>query len=300
VPGTAAKLVDLLAVCPAGAPDHFRVEPSGMFTHRIYGGEVAGQAVTASAATVAADRVVHSAHVHFLRAGDPGAPMEYLVERVRESRSLSTRLVRVEQDGRTLALATVSFQVERTGPEHQIDPDPAPAPEHLPDRAGELAALLERWPSEGPPPPQLLTAPWPVDMRYVDLAPYRRSGPVEPVNRLWLRASEPLPAEQSVHAAALVYATDMPMWEPGMYPHAASWADAVDGRAWFSSSLDHTVFLHRPFRVDEWLLMTQVNPVLAGARGMCEARLYTRDGTLVATAVQENVLTPPPGGRILP
>jgi acyl-CoA thioesterase-2 len=285
------SLIGLLALDRMG-DDHFRGRPSGTFPHRIYGGDVAGQALMAGAATVAPNRPPHSIHVHFLRQGDPADPIEYRVERVRESRSLSTRLVRAEQGTRTLAVATASFHVVRTGPEHQVDAAPAPDPEGLERRADELARLEKEWP-DGSEAPPLFAAEWPIDMRYVDHAPYAMQEPAEPTNRLWLRTIDALPYEPALHAAALTYATDMPMWEPGMFPHPVAWTEAVSGRAWFSSSLDHTLFFHQRFRADEWLLMTQLNPITAGSRGMCEARIYTRDGRLVASVVQENIMSPP-------
>lgn len=287
------SLIALLALDRVG-DDHFRGRPSWRFTHRIYGGDVAGQALMAGAATVAPNRPPHSIHVHFLRPGDPADPIEYEVERVRESRSLSTRLVRAVQAGRTLAVATASFHAVRTGPEHQIAPEPAPDPEGLESRADEFARLAKEWPGVTRAP-ELVTADWPVDMRYVDRRPYALDGPTEPSNRLWLRTIDGLPYEPALHAAALTYATDMPMWEPGLFPHPVYWPDAVSGRAWFSSSMDHTVFFHQPFRADEWLLMTQENPVAAGSRGLGQARIYTRDGRLVASVVQESVMTPPDG-----
>lgn len=142
------SLLELLAVDRAG-DDHFRGRPSRAFTHRIYGGDVAGQALMAAAATVAPNRPPHSIHVHFLRPGDPADPVAYTVERVRESRSLSTRLVRAEQGARTLALATASFHVVRDGPNHQVDPEPAPDPFELVSRAEQLKQLEKDWPDDG-------------------------------------------------------------------------------------------------------------------------------------------------------
>lgn len=290
-------LIELLAMRRVDE-DRFRGAPSRRFTHRIYGGDVAAQSLMAAAATVSPTRPPHSIHVHFLRAGDPTEGVGYAVERVRESRTLSTRLVRAEQGARTLALATVSFNAVRPGPEHQVDPEPAPDPFELVSRAEQMARLEKEWPSGasgGTGAPQLVTADWPIDVRFVDRAPHEVDGPADPANRLWLRAIDGLPDEPAVHAAALTFATDMPMWEPGLFPHPVRWTDAVSGRAWFSSSLDHTLFFHQPFRADEWLLMTQVNPVAFGSRGLAEAKVYTRDGRLVASVVQEAVTTPPEG-----
>jgi acyl-CoA thioesterase-2 len=285
-------LIELLAMRRVDS-DQFRGAPSGMFTHRIYGGDVAAQALMAAAATVAPNRLPHSIHVHFLRPGDPAEGVGYSVERVRESRSLSTRLVRGEQGARTLALATASFHVVRSGPEHQVDPEPVPDPFALVSRAEQMAGLAKEWPDGRPP--QMVTVDWPFDVRFVDRAPHEVDSPTEPSNRLWLRAISSLPDEPAVHAAALAFATDLPMWEPGLFPHAVKWTDAANGRAWFGSSLDHTLFFHQPFRADEWLLMTQLNPVASGSRAMSEAKIYTRDGRLVASVVQESIMSPPNG-----
>jgi acyl-CoA thioesterase-2 len=157
-----------------------------------------------------------------------------------------------------------------------------------------MSQLEKEWPGKSAPPP-VITADWPIDVRYVDHAPHEVDAPTDPWNRLWLRTFWSLPDEPAVHAAALTYATDMPMWEPGLFPHPVKWTEAVDGRAWFSSSLDHTLFFHQPFRADEWLLMTQLNPVASGSRGLGEAKIHTRDGRLVASVVQESVMSPPDG-----
>jgi acyl-CoA thioesterase-2 len=287
-------LIELLAVHRAGE-DRFWGAPSRLFTRRIYGGDVAAQALMAAAATVAPNRPPHSVHVHFLRPGDPLEGVDYAVERVRESRSLSTRLVRASQGKRTVALATASFHVVRTGPRHQVVPEPAPDPHTLTSRAEHFARVRKEWPDDGTLPPELLTRDWPIDVRYIDLVPSLREGTAEPSNRSWIRVIDALPNDANLHAAALTFATDMQMWEPGLFPHPIGWVDSVSDRAWFGSSLDHTLFFHQPLRADEWLLMTQVNPVAAGSRVMAEARIYTRDGLLVATIAQESVLSPPDG-----
>lgn len=274
-------------------PDHYRARPSGTFSHRIYGGEVAAQAVVAAAETVGPERPVHSAHVHFVRPGNTTKPLDYLVERIRDSRSLSTRLVRTEQDGRTLALATVSFHVTATGPEHQVDTAPPPPPDQVPGRDDGLAQVAAQWPADQGPVPEVVRRPWPIDVRYIDRPPYAVNGPAEPSNRLWIKTHEALSDDHSVHAAALTFATDFPMFEPSLFPHGVSWLDVVSGQAWFGSSLDHTLFFHQPFRADDWLLMVQHNPITSGSRGMAEAKIYTRDGRLVASIVQECVMVPP-------
>lgn len=287
-------LIELLAMRRV-EDDRFQGAPSGFFTRRIYGGDVAAQALMAAAATVAPNRPPHSIHVHFLRAGDPTEGVSYSVERVRESRSLSTRLVRAEQGTRTVALATASFHVVRSGPEHQIDPESAAEPFALVSRAEQMAELAKGWPDGRPP--QMVTVDWPIDVRFVDHAPHEVDGLTEPSNRLWLRTIDSLPDEPAVHAAVLTFATDLPMWEPALFPHGVKWTDAANGRAWYGSSLDHTLFFHQPFRADEWLLMTQVNPVAAGSRAMSEAKIYTLDGRLVASIVQETVMSPPDAAR---
>jgi acyl-CoA thioesterase-2 len=284
--------------------DRFEAQPSPAAFGRMYGGQLAAQSLLAAAGTVTDGLDPNAVHTVFLRGGDVTRPVTYQVERARQSRSLSTRLVRAVQGDRLLATATASFHrppAEMSRPlEHETgtfggpEPSPggsrpaAPDPESLPGRPERLA---RRFGEDVPPG----AAPvWPVDVRYVDRAPWDENGaPTAAYNRLWMRAGGPLPDVPAAHAAALTFASDYPMFEPVLYPHSIDWTELISGRSVYGASLDHALWFHRLPRFDEWLLLEQVSPVAARCRGFSRAEARTADGRLVATVAQEVAFTEP-------
>ncbi|HWN35094.1 MAG TPA: acyl-CoA thioesterase domain-containing protein [Pseudonocardia sp.] len=294
--------------------DRFEGAPAPSAFPRLYGGQVAAQCLLAAAMTVPAEREPRSVQVTYLRGGDVARPVRYEVEQVRESRTLSTRLVRAAQGDRLLATATASFH--RAPPpdapyalEHDAaEPDssggdlagghhaagdhparlrPPPPPGALPSRAALLGATF------GERIPTTAAAVWPVDVRYVDRAPWDASGPASPRNRQWLRTAAELSDVPAAHAVALTFATDYPMFEPVLFPHALRWDEVISGTAVYGASLDHALWFHRPVRFDEWLLLDQVSPVAAAGRGMSRAEVRSPTAGLIATVVQEIALIDP-------
>lgn len=272
--------------------DAFEAGPAPSAFPRLYGGQVAAQGLVAAASTVDGDREPHATHTSFLRGGDVARPVVYRVERVRDSRTLSTRLVRAEQDGRLLATATASFHraggdLPRAGLSHDLPSDrseAAPPPDSLPTRAERLgAAFGDDIPAAGAPV-------WPVDVRHIDRAPWESPGEqlgTAPHNRLWVRGFGSLPDVPAAHAAALTFATDHPMFEPILFPHDVDWVDLVNGRSLYGASLDHALWFHRFPRLDDWLLVDQVAPVADRSRGYCRADVRTAGGLIVASVAQE-------------
>jgi acyl-CoA thioesterase II len=281
-PDLDAWWAEILDVRPSGE-DVFTAPPSPPVFARVYGGHLAAQCLLAAAGTVAPGRDPHSAHTAVRRGGDIRKPIDYRVTRVRDSRSLSTRLVLAEQDGRTLASATASFQVPGEVFDHGGGPPaPAPAPDTL---TGRSASLRDRFGEDLPPgAPAVL----PMDMRYVDRVPWDLpEGGAEPRNRVWTRAASRLPADAVSQAAALLYLTDYPMFEPALFPLDQEWATMMSGRGVYGSSLDHAVWFHRPTRADGWLLLELVAPIAARSRALGRAEVFAPGTGLVATVVQE-------------
>jgi acyl-CoA thioesterase-2 len=241
---------------------------------RVFGGQVLGQALAAANRTVEDGRLVHSLHAYFLLPGDPAAPIVYEVDRSRTGRSFSTRRVVARQHGRNIFVMSASFQVPEEGLDH-ADPRPqAPDPDTLPaipetnsgDGDGDELwnVLYRRW-----------TA---FDIRRVpDTPPGRR--------QVWLRTSEPLPDDPTLHTAVLAYVSDLTLLSTTLIRHHLTPNKEVQ-----IASLDHAIWFHRPARLDEWLLYDQDSPSASGARGLATGRIFTRSGTLVATVVQEGLL----------
>ena len=269
---------------------------------RIFGGQVAGQALVAAARTlepepsrgrgpsgparstesgerVHPDRHVHSLHAYFLRAGDPKVPILYEVDRIRDGRSFTTRRVVAIQHGKAIFNMAASFQVEEPGFEHAFDmPDVTP-PEDLPD-------LRERAKAYGDDIGAWIDRPRPIDIRHVDWLPPDRKAPLPPRQNVWLRADGRLPDDPLIHTIVLTYASDLTLLDTSMLPHGGSWFDP----SLFMASLDHAMWFHRRFRADDWLLYAQDSPVAANGRGLSRGLVFTRQGTLVATVMQEGLI----------
>jgi acyl-CoA thioesterase-2 len=281
------------------AEDRFEAGPTQSAFPRLYGGQLAAQGLLAAAATVPDAREPHSLHTMFLRGGDVHGPVTYHVERTRESRALSTRSVRAEQDGRVLAVLTASFHqppdpTAASWLRHELPADGGEAapPGSLPSRSDSLAELF------GDQPPAGTGAVFPVDIRYVDRAPWSPPDGTStpPRNRFWMRAAGELPAVPANHAAALTFATDYPMFEPILFPQEVDWQEVVSGLAVYGASLDHTLWFHRPPAMHDWLFVTQESPIADRSRGFCRAEVRSPDGHLLATVAQEVAFVEPRPG----
>jgi acyl-CoA thioesterase-2 len=254
---------------------------------RVYGGQVAAQCLLSAGLTATAGTAPDSLHVCYLRLGSPLQAITYEVERTRDSRSFSTRRVNAVQDGRVIATALASFHVPSPGAEHHTAADVATDPSALPSRDEEIAA---RW---GGSPPRNAGVPWPIDIRFIDRAPWRwASGASPPTsNRMWIRAGGPLPSDDPLlHACVLAYASDLTMPDTAIYPHGVDWESLIQGRGMLGASLEHVLWFHRPVRADEWLLHSQESTVAAGSRGFATGRFHDRTGMLVASAAHEVLL----------
>ncbi|NEC85657.1 acyl-CoA thioesterase II [Streptomyces sp. SID12501] len=269
----------------------FRGRSRPAIVPRVFGGQVAAQALVAAGRTVPADRPAHSLHSYFLRPGDPGVPIVYTVDRIRDGRSFTTRRVVAVQHGQPIFHLSASFQRHEEGLDHQAPmpaaPDPATLPtaeEQLPRYAHLDPAVVEKF----------LQSREAVDLRYVDDPPYGRFGePREPRSQVWFRTNGKLGGavdEPLLHVCLATYVSDMTLLDSILLAHGrGGWAvnDVV------GASLDHAMWFHRPFRADEWLLYDQESPSASGGRGLGQGRIYTQDGQLAITVIQEGVIRVP-------
>jgi acyl-CoA thioesterase-2 len=249
---------------------------------RVFGGQVAGQALVAAGRTVE-DRVVHSLHAYFLRPGDPSIPILYEVDRIRDGRSFATRRVVAIQHGNAIFNLSASFQRPEDGLEHQIAMPPAPDPESLPTFKERIEPLLAQAP---PDLKKWLARDRPIDIRHVQPMDYLHPEKREPMQQVWIRADGRLPDALLLHQCVVAYASDMTLIDTATLPHAISGFDP----RYQMASLDHAMWFHRPLRADEWLLYVQESPVASGGRGFTTGRLYTRAGTLVVSVAQEGLI----------
>ena len=273
------ELVTLLALEPIEV-NIFRGSSPDENRQRVFGGQVAGQALVAAARTVDdAGRRVHSLHAYFLRPGDPTVPILYEVDRLRDGRSFSTRRVVAIQHGRAIFNLQASFHVEEVGPDHQLRmPPDLPHPDSLPDWHERMAPYEDQL-------GEMYHRPRPIDVRYVDGDPLSRKGTPTTGQRVWLRADGVLPDDPVVHACVVTYASDMTLLDTTVLPFGLAW----DSPGMQMASLDHAMWFHRPFRADEWLLYDQRALSTSSARGLAGGSIFSQDGRLVINVVQEGL-----------
>lgn len=271
------EIVALLSLQVAGA-DRYTGQSHFMGAPHVFGGQVLGQALHAANMTVPQeDRRPHSLHALFILSGDLRLPIEYEVERVRDGGSFSTRRVVATQEGKRIFVMSTSFQSPEEGLSHQKPPPPMADPETLP-------SSVEQW-------RQQATSGWPFRPVPMD---YRAthdgdllSGPRGSTSRnVWMRAPMRLPDDAYVHESLFAYVSDYGLLWTSLQPHGISVGDPRLQIA----SLDHTIWFHRPFRMDEWLLFSIDTPNASGGRGLCLAHVYNREGVLVATVAQEGLI----------
>ena len=251
---------------------------------RVFGGQVAGQALVAAGRTVDAG-VCHSLHAYFLRPGDPKVPIVYQVERIRDGRTFTTRRVSAIQHGQPIFHLSASFQPVEVGPDHQQPMPETPPPESLPTWEERIAPHLPGLPE---PVQKWMTRDRPFDVRNTDVSNPFAPVPREPVQLIWLRTAGALPDDLLLHQCMFVYASDLTLLDTAAMPHAIAWNDA----GYVMASLDHAMWFHRPFRADRWCLYAQESPSAHGARGFTLGHLFTREGTLAVTVAQEGLIRP--------
>ncbi|GHA70124.1 acyl-CoA thioesterase [Streptomyces termitum] len=301
MPEAPSALDDLLALLDLEPieRDIFRGRSRSALVPRVFGGQVAAQAMVAAGRTVPPERPPssrlrssrgvpqpHSLHAYFLVPGDPGAPIVYEVDRIRDGRSFTTRRVVAIQHGRPIFHLSASFQTDEEGLDHQAEMPAAPDPETLPTAEEMLPRHLPEDIAR-----RLVEARAAVDLRYADTPPWGSVGTLrEPRSQVWFRTHGKLADDPLLHVVLATYVSDMTLLDSVLLAHGrGGWAigDVV------GASLDHAMWFHRPFRADEWLLYDQESPSAAAGRGLGQARIWTRDGRLAVSVIQEGVVRVP-------
>lgn len=277
--GATEQLVSLLDLEQLDT-DLFRGKQPDTVRQRVYGGQVAAQALIAATRSVGSEFHVHSLHSYFLLPGDYNVPIIYDVERIRDGKSFATRRVLARQHGRPIYYQSLNFQLIEEGLEHQ---DAMPDVKG-PDEGLNLVELMqERGSDDG------LGKEWAaLDVRWLGSSRYGLDpDPLHPSKaQVWIRIDGRLSEDPLEHLAAFTYASDVSLLGATLAAHE------VDPNAVQMASLDHTIWFHRPFRADEWWLYDQWSPSAGGARGLSLGRVFTQDGTLVATTAQEGLIRP--------
>jgi len=251
-------------------------------SQRVFGGQVLGQALTAAGRTVEVGSA-HSLHAYFLRPGDPTTPILYQVDRTKDGRAFTTRRVIAIQHGRAIFHLEASFHSPESGHEHQDAMPDAPDPESLPTWHERMEPFLTKAPEEVR---NWMMQPRPIDTRHVTAVNPIEPEKLPPRQIVWIRADGRLADHPLLHQCVVAYASDMTLLDTAALPHQISWIDP----RYQVASLDHAMWFHSDFRADGWLLYAQESPAAASGRGFSTGRLFTREGKLVASVVQEGLL----------
>jgi acyl-CoA thioesterase-2 len=260
----------------------FRGQSPDAGWQRVFGGQVIGQALVAATRTVDG-RAPHSLHGYFLLPGDPKIPIIYDVERIRDGRSFTTRRVKAIQHGQPIFTLSASFQVEEQGFSHDIAMPSVLDPDDLPTEQEIRVRVMPLMPD---PVRKYFERERPIELRPVEFKRYMSREALEPKFNVWIRATGPLPDDPAIHQAVLAYASDMTLLDSTLVAHGRT----VFEREVQAASLDHSLWFHRPFRADDWLLYAQESPFTGGARGFARGSIFTREGKLIASVAQEGLI----------
>ncbi len=261
----------------------FRGQSENLGLPQVYGGQVIGQALSAARYTVEETRTVHSFHSYFLYPGDPEKPIIYDVENLRDGRSFSTRRVKAIQNGRPIFYLTASYHSDQPGFDHQKTMPDIPGPENFPSET-ELASQIAEF------LPERLRNTFcgekPIETRLVKVINPLKPTKEEPKQYLWIKANGEMPDNQLIHQYLLAYASDWGFLVTALHPHGVS----LMTPNFQVATIDHSIWFHRPFKMDEWLLYAIESPTASNTRGLVRGEIYNQQGHLVATAVQEGVM----------
>jgi len=277
---TPSPLADLLKRLDLKALDRdlYLGEPEPGGDGPLFGGFVASQATVAAGRSVAAG-FLHSLHAYFLRPGRHDRPIRYVVHRIRDGRTFTTRRVVAYQGGEAIFNLSASFAQPEQGIAHQSPMPEAPPPDSVPDWEDERARILGD--------PARRRPDGPVEVRVCDPDDPSPGVALPPSRRVWMRPRGALPAAPSIHAALLVYATDRTLLGTAARPHGLPWGRRI------GASLDHAVWLHHPPRFDDWVLFVSDSPVAHAARGLIFGAMYDREGRRIVSVAQEGLIRIP-------
>ena len=261
----------------------FRGQSQDLGFGNVFGGQVLGQALSAASQTVPGERQAHSLHGYFMRAGDATRPIVYTVDCIRDGKSFTTRRVVAVQKGRAIFSMAASFQIAETGFDHQDAMPDVRGPEELEPEIETARRLADQIP---PGIREKILCDKPIEIRHVNPINPFRPEKKPPVKYVWFRAIEPLPDDMAAHQYLLAYASDFNLVGTSLYPHGHTfWEPAMQ-----VASLDHAMWFHRDFRMDDWLLYAMQSPSASRSRGLSIGRIFTRGGRLAATVSQEGLV----------
>ncbi|UDL05556.1 acyl-CoA thioesterase [Marinobacter sp. CA1] len=275
------KLVELLDLSPTG-DDHFQGDSEDLGFPNVFGGQVLGQSLMAACRTVEG-RLPHSLHAYFLRPGNHSLPIDYEVQRVRDGGSFSVRRVIARQDGKEILTSAMSFHGEESGYEHQFEMPAVAGYDDLASESDYVARLMPHIPEKMR---DKLDRERPIEIRPIDPVNPLKPEAKPPYKQSWFRAQGELPDDPVLHRCLLAYASDFTFLGTSLHPHGVTFMS----RNMQVASLDHAIWFHRDFRMDDWLLYDKDSPSASGGRGFNRGNFFSRDGVLVASTTQEALI----------
>ena len=261
----------------------FRGNSQDLGFGNIFGGQVLGQALSAASQTVNDDRSAHSLHGYFMRPGDPARPIVYEVDCIRDGKSFTTRRVVAIQKGRAIFSMSASFQIEEAGFEHQDSMPDVPGPHEIKSEIEMALSVKDKIPLSIR---DKILCVKPIEIRPVNpINPFSPSKE-KPERYVWFKTVRKMPDDIAIHRYLLAYASDFGLVATALYPHGHTFWE----RAMQVASLDHAMWFHRDFRIDDWLLYAMESPSASKARGLSHGNIFTQDGRLVASTTQEGLI----------
>ncbi len=262
----------------------FRGQSHDIGSPNVFGGQVLSQSLDAAMQTVPDDRIVHSMHAYFILPGDLSKPIVYEVDRSRDGGSFTTRRVVAVQNGKQIFVMAASFQLKQEGHEHQIDmPEVTP-----PEKLQSDQALIEQFKEHLPKELLKFLRPRPIEFRPVNPMSFIQPVSQEPYRYVWFKALGDVPDDLRINQRILAYASDYNLLTTAILPHQ----DKSMPNQLQLASLDHAMWFFHEFKTDDWLLYAIDSPSASNARGFTRGNIFTKDGKLVASVVQEGLMRP--------
>lgn len=251
---------------------------------RVFGGQVIGQALIAASRTVQ-NRPCHSLHVYFLRPGDPKIPILYEIDRIRDGRSFTTRRVVAKQNDTAIFSMSASFQSFEKGLMHQSKMPNVPGPDNLPSQKELYDRIKTEFPDVDENSLKMVHGEKPVEVKQVEAFTYFKPEKMPPVRHMWYRSKKKLGDDLLKHQCMLAYASDIGLLSTSNMPHGQSFMTGL-----MLASIDHSMWFHRPFNFEDWILIAMESTVSAHSRAFIRASIYSQDGTLIGSTTQEGLV----------
>ena len=270
MPKSANGLLDFIS-CEKLDDCLYQGQSKDLNTGQVYGGQVLGQAINAASDTVDEARILRSAHAYFLRKGDVNEPITYSVDRTLDGRSVSSRVVVAKQHGKQMLHLSASYHRAEEGLDYKPEVD-------VPSGALDKAIKAKDFYTNH------------FQFEYLNIVPIVDTKIAKNAMQFWVKTKERLPGQLDKHESMLTYISDSGLLFSALVPHGLQNRDDPNRPKIMMASIDHAIWLHRPFRVDDWFFYDCRSVSTSGGRALCEGRLYDRKGRLFASTMQEGIL----------